>query len=493
MAYLPESLQEQERRKQQEQGQGPQVASGASGVITGGAGGTSAGQPQGKGPSRSGSWTNLNAYLQNNTDQADQLGNRVAQNVTNDAEQAKSKLGSLQSQFTQKADQSSVNRNQGLVTEAVSNPTEFVKDQNKVSNFTKIRDAQYNGPQSLADVDGYTDTYSKLNNANQAVENTKTEGGRFSLIQSQFAKPSYSRGQQRLDQMLLQNAPGAREQFSQVQQNYGGLMGSLEGAQKSAQEYAGQRKAETQSAAKDVRDALGMLDDPTTAANEAAGAFGQFQTDLKGRTNDFRTKQSELYKRIQQALGGGQASTNPGGSLAMDADVAAAIGLQDGQRLYDVNLSDYEAQFNPDAINEQNVASADDYARYSALAQLAGQEPTYLYDQKNAGAAAGVQFDKDLLNQRIQDTANGQVSALRDSYNELAKNYRGYTPFESTNPEDMRQSFTNFINGMNQQDATWTQRADAGGGAKLGEMYRNIKDWLAKYDDPNHRRITVNK
>jgi hypothetical protein len=488
MAYLPETEQDRERRAQEQGQQGPQVASGPSGVITGQQGGS----PMQQGtPTHSGAFTNINAYLNANKEQAADLSKSVAGNVANRADQAQSQLGQVDTDFRTQADQGGVKRDQDFVNKAVADPTNFVKDQNNVQRFRGIRDAVYKGPQTLQDAQGYGQAAQAVTNANQALENTKSEAGRFTLLQDQYNRPGYSHGQQSLDQMLMQNDPTSRSQFADVQNRYSGLMSQLNQKQADAQAYAAQRQAETEAATKDAQTALGQIDDPTTPENEAAGAFGGFQTDLNARTAKYKADQQAKYSRMLKQLGGGQVSTNPRGAAEMDADVLASLGLKSGQHLYDVDLSKFKPTFNADAINQQNVASSADYAKYAALAQLAGQDPTYLYDAKNAGTAPGIQFDQGALKQKLTNAqkrftdVSKQAEGLRGAFNTINQDNFGNLGGYSN-----AQQLADIVNAQLKSDPTW-QWANNGMTGQYADYMRSMINWAKQYNALNPNR-TIN-
>lgn len=490
MAYLPENEQDRERRMQEQGAQGPQVASGPSGVITGGQSQAGA-QPASKGPSKSGAFTNLNAYIQSNKPQAAQLAENVAGNVAKQGESAKERVGHLQSAFNQQADQGSVQRNQGLVNEAASNATNFVQDSGKMDAFKRIRDATYKGPQAITDVDGYTDAYNAVNNADKSVENTKSEAGRFSLVQDQFKKPSYSRGQQRLDQLLLQNSPEARQSFGDVQNRYSNLTSTLTGAQDQAASYANQRKAETEAARQDVQQAFGRMDDPSTPENEAAGAFGGLQNELNAKVDQYKTQQQALYDKIRKQIGAGGDVSSSMGMSEFDADTLAALGLKEGQKLYNVDLSQFAPQFNKDAVNYQNVATPELYAKYSALSQLMGVNPTYLTDAKLAGTAPGVQVDRDRLAETIRNReaqyneVAGRAAGLRGIYDRQNNDQGGAIGGYST-PEELYQNITNFI-----ATHPWFNQVERKG--QYEQEQGQLVDWAKEYGALNPNRTVTRK
>jgi len=54
--------------------------------------------------------------------------------------------------------------------------------------------------------DDYTSTQSAFNDANQFVNDAQSEAGRMNLVKNTFDRSNYTRGSQKLDQLLLQNS-----------------------------------------------------------------------------------------------------------------------------------------------------------------------------------------------------------------------------------------------------------------------------------------------
>lgn len=126
--------------------------------------------------------------------------------------------------------------NQQAVDEAVNDPTKFVQDADKVQQFAKMRDASYKGPSGLEDIEDYQGVQSQFDQANEYLTNSQSESGRNALLKDTFNRSSYTGGQSKLDQLLLQNDSGAREKFSEVQNKYSGLSDILNSSKTQAQE-----------------------------------------------------------------------------------------------------------------------------------------------------------------------------------------------------------------------------------------------------------------
>lgn len=234
MAFLPF---DPNRAAQQPGSQGspaPVNISGGSSVINTGQNTPQAQTAKSQASDASGAFVNLQSYLEANRPQAAELGSQVAGSVANKAEAAKAQVGNLESAFNQKVNESKVTANKSLIDEAVFNPMAVVADQQKKSEIDRMRTANYSGPQALEDLSDYSTTQTKLNEANQSVKGLESEQGRQTALAEQFKRPTYSRGQQSLDQLLLQNSPEGRTAIDEVRQRYSTLEGALTGANQQA-------------------------------------------------------------------------------------------------------------------------------------------------------------------------------------------------------------------------------------------------------------------
>lgn len=413
MPFLAESEIDKQRRLQNA-GQSGQTVAGPSGVITSG---TQSG-PAPKGPTKSGSYTNLQSYLSANKEQASDMANRVVGNIENQGSQAKSAVDSIQSGFKSKVDESVVRPNDNLINEAASNPTEFIKDQDRVQQFTKMRDAQYKGPVNLVDEAGFADAQKKAQNVQSRLKATETEAGRFGLVQEQFGKPTYTRGQQRLDQLLLQNDPTAKQKFADVRNQLSGLDEYLNRAATTASSYAQQAKQDTENARQMVENRfLGTQ-----------GLVPQFKNDLDYRAQKIQEDagaRAQMAESIIKGIIGGVPTTKLGtedDSAAVYRNALSDLGVNQDQvntlLAKQKELKDsYGAEFDPmeflqrvsspSDITRDTVASADEYARYQALRQLLGLEDQYFMDSTRLGTAT-----PDTVDYKYEDALNAVTGRL---------------------------------------------------------------------------------
>jgi hypothetical protein len=119
-----------------------------SGILTG----NTPNQPQdssGDKKSASGSFTNLQSYLDANKDQ--KFGTQVAGKVGETIDYATNQQNMANTQFQNLADKSAVKKNENLINNAVSKPQEVVANQDQFDEFSKMRDARYRGPRNFSD------------------------------------------------------------------------------------------------------------------------------------------------------------------------------------------------------------------------------------------------------------------------------------------------------------------------------------------------------
>lgn len=189
------------------------------------------------------------------------------------------------------------------------------------------------------------------------------------------------------DNALLQSG-GGREKLAQVAQANQDLVPMLDST--------------TQS----IRSQIGRADDPSTPdVDESAGAIGttnQVQKDsyqkIQDALNSWKTGFTPKVKSAQDDLTARQNAINQdigGTDYLYNQNTLDQFGLQDGDHLYDVDLKNYIQNVSPSDINAANVASAQDYARYAALADLAGDQSGILKpeDVSKAGTAPNFTID----------------------------------------------------------------------------------------------------
>lgn len=334
-----------------------------------------AAQPGGQpGGTSSGSFTNLQKYLDANSSL--KFGQKIAGRVEGQVGEAEKNIADTGTQFKSKVDQSATPYDQQLIDSAKSDPRGVAADQAKSDAFAKMRDANYAGPKTLSDDDElYSKASGSAQKANELATTTGTEGGRKAYLDQNYGagagRYDYSAGQKKLDQYLIQNDPGSREQFEALAGRGQKAANDFSTLKDSLNSYAGQKAADTSKARQDSRASIGLDD---------AGNFQQ--------TGPIATTMAGLQQKAQQAQqqkqSEYQALTNALSGYKLDPGQFTKTGLTEGEQTYGVNPNSYlKTGANPEA---GDVVSQDDQATVAALAKLAGKENTFLPDASRAGS-----------------------------------------------------------------------------------------------------------
>lgn len=295
MAFVADQDEEQQQQAGQPQQAGPVLGAPAAAPAQGGgqAPAASSGKPK---QSRSGSFMNLNNYLQANQGNDAQMGQAVRGAVDNQAGNATRALGGMQQEATQQIDRGTV-RQDATVQDAIkTSPTQFKNNEDLTNKFQQQYNASYAGPQSATDVRSYGDT-------RQAFEKVRglvgaSQGGyqgAQNLVGQTFRNPSYTQGQRSLDSFILGGGKQGQQALQGIKKDYGDFDGNFSNAENQINAAAQTARATTDATKKAVRDAV------TAKDQEFAGYFDQVE-----KTAGDKTKaQQDLY---QKAVGGDVAS-----------------------------------------------------------------------------------------------------------------------------------------------------------------------------------------
>lgn len=334
-----------DEEEQKDEGTG-QSTSPDSGVI--GSGGGQAPVTSAKAPDQS--FVGISKYLDANKNQSDKLAGQVAGNIDQKAAGVDSALDSAQNSFNQSADSQKVTGDDDLFGQVKSNAQSVVGDPNKVSQFTKLRDANYTGPQNLQTSNGGQD-WAGIQSALQTAQNAKaasgTEAGRMGLIKEISNNPRQSQGGLVFDNLLLQSNPNAAGRLSQAGQSLNSFGDKLTAAN--------QADAERAAAIKNQNLAVGQQ-----ARNALTEGYTGLQSDLAGRESTADAQQVGQIKALRQAIQNG----------TLTEDQYKLLNMQAGDKTYGTDLSRFVNY--KDDIDKYSVANQDDLARQSALKQLAG-------------------------------------------------------------------------------------------------------------------------
>lgn len=401
---------------------GVQTQSGSS-VITGQGAGGGAPQQKAAAPDRPGNFVNLQDYLNANKTQAGKLGDQASGVINQSADAARQGVSSFNQEASDKI--KPINSLAPDVSDKIKNGAEQLSPEER-AQVKSTQSARYQGPSAYTDLNTYQSAADSTQKASQNIDNSGTEQGRMNLVSQINSKPR-TQGMNVFDNALLQSG-GGREKIAQAATANQGVKGGLNTATQAVQSQ------------------IGRADDPSTPdIDESAGAIGQ--------TNK---AQADAYKQVQDALGAWTSGFQPKVKQAQDNLVGLQnrvtsdigdnplnlsdetmnlLGLNRGQRVFGTDLNSYLKQANPSDINAANVASTEDYARYGALADLAGEQSPLL-DPKNASMAGntpGLTADKQKLQADIGQSEQNYDQAYKtpggvNEFGDLPPEYAGYSP-----------------------------------------------------------------
>lgn len=356
--------------------------SGESGTFSTGVPGQNAGDSSKPQKGSGDKFANIQSYLDANKDQGDQMGAKVAGDVSQSADTATQKV----QDFTQKAP-----KVEAYDPSAAYQNVTTLSDQDK-SAYNQAKGG-YKGPQTVDQVEGYQDTQKAASQAASQVQNAGTEQGQRELLKQTYARPSYSAGENALDQTIVQNSPNSRKGFEDLSQKYAGINSLFDNAS---------------------TDIGGKVNQSITQglANQRAIAEGEAKV-LPDILNPIRARADQQTKDNVARIG--TISEDLGDDVLSD-DTLAMLGLGEGQKLWDMNLSNYLTP-NYTEVGINNAATADERAKYAALTALingtAGNEITADGQAINPLTFNREQFDSDFAGKSAEMDRIAKAASLK--------------------------------------------------------------------------------
>lgn len=440
--------------------------SGDIGGAPGGATSSTQTQAASSKPDNPGNFVGISQYLNANKNQSAKLGDQTAGVINNSADQARQGVAQLKSSFDKdvgsplQVDQQAINQ--------LNAGAESLNDQQK-QTLKNQASAQYNGPKELTDEAGYGAAQQNLTKAQQNIDSANTEQGRMGLVKN-INSGYRNKGIDTFDNALLQGGAGREKVEQAAKQN-----------QDLKQDVLGQQGLAAQQKASDVANSFQNVQDTTKGAIQ--GATQNFQTGVNQRLQD----------AIAKALGSNQRITQDLADPDLNDETLGLAGLHEGDRTWGLNLNDYLNQANINNINAPNVASAQDYARYAALADLAGTSPDAMFlnpaNAPMAGTApTGASFATDKLKNDLQakqtayDTSYKTQKGIPIDYGKYSNIMGGplsaHIPgaltdrrdIDTATPEQLENYWLPIFNQANKQ------YGGAGGYGKVAEVIKNALD-----------------
>lgn len=254
---------------------------------------------------------------------------------------------------------------------------------------------EYKGPTSLAsNQNAFNQVTGAVQSAQDQAKLAGNASGRFTLLDSFFGKPTYNVGQKSLDNLLVQRGGGLNA--SALKGSANSLAQATRGKERELQNVASAKRGEVEQSANLARSALGIDNSRNLTG---AGALGDFDKGLKERVAVTAADSKAKYDRL--------IANYMAGTLT-DED-RRELGLTKGEGLYNLDLNSYLSP--GDTASAQNVASADDYAKYKALNEMGGLTGQLLTDPSQAGSYKGVGVNTSGIRDYLKNTATEYQAA----------------------------------------------------------------------------------
>ncbi len=348
-------------------------------------------------PKGSGRFMNLQKYISANAPQAQQMAGSIGQGFAQRANQAQQNVSNAQSQFQAQAqkEQDRLGQAGQFVQQLQTAPgaQNIVQSPEQLSQFQRLQQGQLDLSQP-----NLSGEQSELQQLQQQAQNAKTEAGRFQMLRDKFGNPSYTLGQRRLDQLLLQNAPGAA---NQIQQQINPALQSFQQGLSGAEQDISSRYNALQGLA---GEAQGQIE------QGIIGGLSKVESDVQA------AQQKAIQDRALRMQQFGVGNLSPEDMQELGAGFSDPY-----QSLYNLNLRDYLTS--PDQLQDISVgqaASPEQISQYQALQQL-GNRTGQLGGQLVPG-----QQPIDMLpfqNERLMQDIGQRQSTFGQQFTPLAKFY----------------------------------------------------------------------
>lgn len=358
MAVVYNPNQEDDENQNGQQGQTQQVTN--PGVVgTGGqtAGSAAPSQASPKGTS-SGRFANLSGYIKANqgfNQTGGGLAGKINQNISSQGDQVTKNVASAVQNFNQQAQGQVQQAQQGqqLGQQIAADPVSATQNQAAVSTVRNVLDNNYSGPSTLNDLQGQQSAaalQAQAKNLASTAQQGQTEQGRFNLLRTMFNKPTYTTGQQNLDNLLIQ---GNKDQLKKIQDSRK-LAGQVNQNLNSAVNQTAQVGSK---AAEDYTTARqGLIEKLNSGVTNVA-------SDLTARAEQAKAQQAKDIEAVIKRLQSGQITADDFNRLGGEA-----TGLAAGNYTYNIDPASFiSAAQDPTA---KTIAGESDIAKLNALRNL---------------------------------------------------------------------------------------------------------------------------
>lgn len=368
--------------------------------------------PVGKGTQKaSGSFTNLEKYINANKDQSQQLATAVADKVTSAGDEARSSFTDANSSFKNTVNQNTISGLDTGFTDAKSTVDKtvlgsYANDQD-LNRFKEVTNARYKGPENLEQSDYYFNAQSKNQKVNDYSNLSDSEAGRGQLLNDIYKRPNYTAGQNTFDNLLLNGNEVNKQKIQSARQSVSDIDSSFQNLLKQASEYAAQIKDKTDAVRND-------------SVNYFTNQQSSENTKVDDRIGSVKSDWNNDYNYFRNLLN----SSDGGKNLALSQDEFTKLGVKEQQRLYNVlKDTDASAYLKQNTFEANRNVTRDEQAKLAALDMLAKQFDGNLLNKYTNAEIAGTQS----INDALDASGFGKEIDVRNTlFDEYAKN-QNYT------------------------------------------------------------------
>lgn len=391
MPYSWDLLDEQQAKKNQDPNQpAPQMTGGGTSFSDAAASGTPSKPGQNPSASQGSGFVNLDKYM--NANQGGGFGDQFTGKIQGDVDTAKQAQDKGAADFTDASNKGATKW--GDVSDAATGLVQNAGDKTTADDAAKIKGwsgATYQGPTGFQDTAAGTQAQGATQKAAQEGQALQKEGGRFALLDQFYGRPQYTQGQKSLDNLLIQNAPGVAAKSNSISNQSQQLQGGLNQKTQDLNNLASANSAATQETAQKTKDLV-------------SGSLKDFSTGLEGRYADYNKANADYNTGLEGDIGSGN----------ITPEELSKLGLNSGDSMYNLNLRDY-VNTTPAQANLSQFANDQDYAKYLALNQLAGEDPTELTAANRSQAGTAANLGRDTIDSARLATDRGAVKGQYDS------------------------------------------------------------------------------
>lgn len=385
---------------------------------------------------------NIKQYLNANQGAGDKLSQGIQQRYGVDQQAYQKNVDDTKNTFGSTADdlqKKTGEEGQKTIQTAFKDPSALLAEQNKtqLDEFNKLKTGGYG--QDIGNLQNQTQQQkfglqNQLGNLQSQANLANTEGGRFQLLQQSFGTPTYSKGQQRLDQMFLQAQPGSTQDlqkglqsgYQSANQAYQGLDANTTSRLGALNSLVGERQNQWTGLLNNGADAAGL------DANIGDRGLNDINTSVQANMEKAKTLAANGYPGMVDRLKKNQLTNADMRMLGLDTDFFKSTNNTHipttGSSLYNVDLSKYLAD-GSQATNATaaQVANPEEFARYRALQQLSGDNSGDIFGgATEAGGYHPYAYNKDELAKALQ-SASGSYSGDINKFSaggDLAERFR---------------------------------------------------------------------